>query len=142
MVRRALRLRRAAAPLPHGRGGFELELEEGSDDDPDSASAGFIVAILLLLLVVVLVGGIYVLYKKVLNLEAQRRPPTNPGAFFEVGAVELETTSSMGASAQAGLRTAISPDRRRGGAGGSLLSATSTGGDGRAVRACERGTMV
>ena len=49
-------------------------------------------AILLLLLVVVLVGGIYVLYKKVLSLEAQRRPPTN-GAFFEVGAVELETTS-------------------------------------------------
>merc|ERR1711924_260735 len=32
---------------------------------------------------------------KVLNLEAQRRPPTNPGAFFEVGAVELETTSHM-----------------------------------------------
>ena len=40
------------------------------NDEPDSASAGFIVAILLLLLVVVLVGGIYVLYKKVLNLEA------------------------------------------------------------------------
>jgi hypothetical protein len=35
------------------------------------------------------------LYKKVLNLEAQRRPPQNPGAFFEVGAVELETTSHM-----------------------------------------------
>ena len=66
------------------------------NDEPDSASAGFIVAILLLLLVVVLVGGIYVLYKKVLNLEAQRRPPTNPGAFFEVGAVELETTSPVG----------------------------------------------
>ena len=66
------------------------------------ASAGFIVAILLLLLVVVLVGGIYVLYKKVLNLEAQRRPPTNPGAFFEVGAVELETTSSMGQPAKPG----------------------------------------
>ena len=66
------------------------------NDEPDSASAGFIVAILLMLLVVVLVGGIYVLYKKVLNLEAQRRPPTNPGAFFEVGAVELESTSPMG----------------------------------------------
>jgi hypothetical protein len=65
------------------------------NNDPETASAGFIVAILLLLLVVVLVGGIYVLYKKVLNLEAQRRPPTNPGAFFEVGAVELETTSHM-----------------------------------------------
>ena len=70
--------------------------KKGSDDEPDSASAGFIVAILLLLLVVVLVGGIYVLYKKVLNLEAQRRPPTNPGAFFELGAVELESTSPMG----------------------------------------------
>ena len=75
--------------------GSSSSSKKGSDDEPDSASAGFIVAILLLLLVVVLVGGIYVLYKKVLNLEAQRRPPTNPGAFFEVGAVELETTSHM-----------------------------------------------
>ena len=66
------------------------------NDKPDSASAGFIVAILLLLLVVVLVGGIFVLYKKVVSLENQRRPPTNPGAFFEVGAVELETTSPVG----------------------------------------------
>ena len=76
--------------------GSSSSSKKGSDDEPDSASAGFIVAILLLLLVVVLVGGIYVLYKKVLNLEAQRRPPTNPGAFFEVGAVELESTSPMG----------------------------------------------
>ena len=76
--------------------GSRSSSKKGSDDEPDSASAGFIVAILLLLLVVVLVGGIYVLYKKVLNLEAQRRPPTNPGAFFEVGAVELESTSPMG----------------------------------------------
>ena len=82
--------------------GSSSSSKKGSGDDPDSASAGFIVAILLLLLVVVLVGGIYVLYKKVLNLEAQRRPPTNPGAFFEVGAVELETTSSMGQPAKPG----------------------------------------
>ena len=79
-----------------GAAGSSSSSKKGGDDDPDSASAGFIVAILLLLLVVVLVGGIYVLYKKVLNLEAQRRPPTNPGAFFEVGAVELESTSPMG----------------------------------------------
>ena len=49
------------------------------------------------------------LYKKVLNLEAQRRPPTNPGAFFEVGAVELETTSSMGQPAKPGSRAFRSP---------------------------------
>ena len=122
MVRRALRLRRAAPLCRTAAAGSSSSSKKGSDDEPDSASAGFIVAILLLLLVVVLVGGIYVLYKKVLNLEAQRRPPTNPGAFFEVGAVELETTSSMGQPAKPGYVPFCTPDRRR---RGSLLAATS-----------------